>query len=82
MSGAKSPRPPTRLILRHQSMFQKDALDALFNELDTRYAETPDYDQLLRDAHLGIALSDAGREYESQVDDRVATLIGVHKTDG
>ncbi len=62
-------------------MFQKDALDALFNELDTRYAGTADYDQLLRDAHLGIALSDAGREYESEVDDRVATLIASHKAD-
>ena len=50
-------------------MFQKPALDALFDELDNRYAGTSDYDQLLRDAHLGIALSDAGREYESQVDD-------------
>lgn len=60
-------------------MFQKDALDALFSELDTRYAGTPDYDQLLRDAHLGIALSDAGREYQSEVDDRVATLIAAHK---
>ncbi|MYA58928.1 MAG: hypothetical protein F4X40_00005 [Chloroflexi bacterium] len=63
-----------------QIMFQKPALDALFDELDNRYAGTPDYDQLLRDAHLGIALSDAGREYESQVDDRVATLIATHKT--
>jgi len=60
-------------------MFQKDALDALFNELDNRYAGTADYDQLLRDAHLGIALSDAGREFESEVDDRVATLIATHK---
>ena len=60
-------------------MFQKDALDALFNELDTRYSGTADYDQLLRDAHLGIALSDAGRDYESEVDDRVATLIASHK---
>ena len=60
-------------------MFQKDALDALFNELDNRYAGTADYDQLLRDAHLGIALLDAGRDYEPEVDDRVATLIASHK---
>ena len=62
-------------------MFQKDALDALFSELDSRYRSTPDYDQLLRDAHLGIALSDAGRDFESQVDERVAMLITAHKVD-
>ena len=59
-------------------MFEKDALDALFADLADRYARTPDYDQLLRDAHLGIALYDAGRDYESQVDTRVATLIATH----
>ena len=42
-------------------MFQKDTLDALFAELEDSYAQTSDYDQLLRDAHLGIALSDASR---------------------
>ncbi len=58
--------------------FDKDALDGLFKELDDRYAGTPDYDQLLRDAHLGIALSDAGRELAGQVDERIAALIGQH----
>ncbi len=60
-------------------MFDKPALDALFADLDGRYKNTPDYDQLLRDAHLAIALSDADREYESQIDERVATLIQQHK---
>ena len=59
--------------------FNKDALDALFKELDDGYAGTPDYDQLLRDAHLGIALSDAGRDLAGQVDGRIATLIEKHR---
>ena len=58
--------------------FDKDSLDALFNELDDCYAGTDEYDQLLRDAHLGIALSDAGREMAGQVDGRIAALIGKH----
>ncbi len=61
-------------------MFEKDALDTLFADLADRYADTPDYGQLLRDAHLGIALSDAGRDYESQVDARIAELIATHQT--
>ena len=56
-------------------MFEKSALDALFGELDDRYKGTAEYDQLLRDAHLGIALSDAGREFDEEVDGRVAELI-------
>ena len=59
-------------------MFQKDTLDALFAELEDSYAQTTDYDQLLRDAHLGIALSDA-RDFDGQVDERVAALIEKHR---
>ena len=60
-------------------MFDKDALDALFRELDDSYAGTPDYDLLLRDAHLGIALSGAGRELEGQIDRRAVALIEKHR---
>ncbi len=58
-----------------KTMFDKAALDALFAELESGHAQAPDYDRLLRDAHLGIALSDAGRQYHGQVDERVAALI-------
>ncbi len=61
-------------------MFGKEALDALFRELDDGYVQTPDYGQLLRDAHLGIALSDAGREFKGQVDPRIAALIEKHRS--
>ena len=60
-------------------ILDKNALDALFKELDDGYAGTPDYDQLLRDAHLVIALSDAGRDLAGQVDGRIATLIEKHR---
>ena len=63
-------------------MFQKDTLDALFAELEDSYAQTTDYDQLLRDAHLGIALSDASREFDGQVDERVVALIEKHRDGG
>ena len=63
-------------------MFQKDTLDALFAELEINYGQTTEYDQLLRDAHLGIALSDAGREFYGQIDDRVVALIERHRGDG
>ncbi len=59
--------------------FQKDTLDALFAELEISYGQTAEYDQLLRDAHFGIALSDAGREFDGQVDQRVALLINKHR---
>ena len=42
-------------------------------------SRAPEYDLLLRDAHLGIALSDAGREFKGQVDQRVAALIEKHR---
>ncbi len=60
-------------------MFQKDTLDALFADLEVSFASTADYDLLLRDAHLGIALSDAGRDFDAQVDERVAALIEKHR---
>ena len=63
-------------------MFQKDTLDAFFAELEVNYGQTTEYDQLLRDAHLGIALSDAGREFDGQIDDRVVVLIERHRGDG
>ena len=60
-------------------MFQKDTLDALFAELEVSYGQTTEYDQILRQAHLGIALSDAGRDFDTQIDQRVASLIKKHR---
>ena len=55
--------------------FQRIELDALFEALSTEWGDDPDFEQLLRDAHLGIALSDAGRPLTGQVDDRIAALV-------
>ena len=60
-------------------MFEKAALDALFGELEISYSGSGDYDQLLRDAHLGIALSDAGKDLGSELDSRVVDLIEKHR---
>ena len=55
--------------------FRRKDLDALFEALRDEWGDTPDFEQLLRDAHLGIALSDAGRPLSGKVDDRVADLV-------
>ena len=60
-------------------MFEKSALDSLFGELGECFGDSPEYDLLLRDAHLGIALSDAGREVCGQIDARVVKLIEKHR---
>ena len=60
-------------------MFEKAHLDALFAELDSEWRGSVDFDQLTRDAHLGIALSDAGRSLEERIDPRVIALIDKHK---
>ena len=56
----------------------KKSLDALLAKLESEFRGTPEYEALLRDAHLGIALSDAGRPYDDQVDPRIADLIRKH----
>lgn len=60
-------------------MFEKAHLDALFAELDREWRGTPDFDQLSRDAHLGIAWFDTGRPLGSNLDPRVIGLIEKHK---
>ena len=59
-------------------MFGKTHIDALFAELDSKWRGKPEFDQLSRDAHLGIALFDAGRPF-SNIDARAVSLIVKHK---
>ncbi len=59
-------------------MFQKNQLDSLFEELNGGFRDEPDYERLLRDAHLGIALTDAGRTLTPEIDARVAALLQKH----
>ena len=55
--------------------FRRRELDALFEVLRTEWGDAPDFEQLVRDTHLGVALSDAGRPLSGKVDDRVADLV-------
>jgi hypothetical protein len=60
------------------AMFQKANIDALFAELDQEWRGKPEFDKLSREAHLGIALFDAGRELKN-IDPRAVSLIEKHK---
>jgi hypothetical protein len=60
-------------------MFEKTNIDALFGELQQQWRGNPEFEKLSRDAHLGIALWDAGRPLEHRIDARVAALIEKHK---
>ena len=41
-------------------MFDKSSLDALFEELRDQYELEPEWEEIQRAAHLGVARSDAG----------------------
>jgi hypothetical protein len=59
-------------------MFEKTHIDALFGELEQVWQGKPEFDKLSREAHLGIALWDAGRPLD-RIDARIVTLIETHK---
>jgi hypothetical protein len=59
-------------------MFEKAHIDALFGELEQQWRGNPEFDKLSRDAHLGIALWDAGRPLD-RIDARIVALIEAHK---
>jgi hypothetical protein len=60
-------------------MFEKAQIEGLFAELDRNWRGTPEFDQLSRDAHLGIALCDSGRPFQDKIDSRIVALIEKHK---
>jgi hypothetical protein len=59
-------------------MFQKTEVDALFDELDQEWRGKPEFDKISREAHLGIALFDAGRPLNN-IDSRAVSLIEKYK---
>ena len=59
-------------------MFGKQQIDALFDELSREWRGKPEFEQLTRDVHVGIARSDAGRPL-GDIDPRVVALIEHHK---
>lgn len=62
-------------------MFEKAHLDALFGEIDREWRGKPEFEKITRDAHLGVALWDAGRPLD-RIDPRVVALIEKHKPKG
>ena len=59
-------------------MLRQEHLDALFDELNREWRGKPEYEQLVRDAHLGIALFDAGRPLGGELSPVVVALIERH----
>ncbi len=58
-------------------MFDKQSLDNLFDELRDEYELEPDWEDLQRAAHLGVARSDAGIAL-GDIDSRVIPYIEKH----
>jgi hypothetical protein len=61
-------------------MFDRESLDTLFVELRDEYELEPDWEDIQRDAHLGVAYADSGMldERRSALDKRVLTFIDKH----
>jgi hypothetical protein len=58
-------------------MFDKDSLDSLFSELRDNYELEPDWEDIQRAAHLGVARLDAGVEI-GELDPRVVEIVVKH----
>ena len=58
-------------------MFDRDSLDIMFVELRDEYELEPDWEDIQRDAHLGVAFADSGMLDDRRVDldDRVLPFI-------
>ena len=65
-------QPPRRET--EPDMFRKQHLDKLYEDLNSAWRGKAEFDKLLRDAHLDIAYSDAGRPLDD-IDARVVALI-------
>ena len=61
-------------------MFDKQSLDNLFDELRDQYELEPEWEDIQRAAHLGVARSDAGVSL-SDIDSRVIAVIEKHRSD-
>ena len=64
-------------------MFDKDSLNAMFDELRDEYELEPDWEELQRDAHLAVAYADAGvlDENRGNVDSRILDFVDRHNPD-
>ena len=60
-------------------MFNKQSLDNMFDELRDEYELEPDWEDIQRAAHLGVARSDAGVAL-GDLDSRVIPYIEQHSS--
>ena len=58
--------------------FDKPMIDNFFAELKSQLGDEDNWDDLVKDAHLGIARSDADVDI-GDIDSRVAALIKKHQ---
>lgn len=61
-------------------MFDRESLEALFEELRDEYELEPDWEEIQRAAHLGVALADSGMldAKKNDLDSRVLSYIDKH----
>lgn len=59
-------------------MFDKEMLDSLWADLRGRFGNDLDWDQIVRDTHLGVARSDADVDM-GDIDARVKETIERHR---
>lgn len=64
-------------------MFDKDSLNAMFDELRDEYELEPEWEEIQRDAHLAVAWADAGvlDENQDKVDTRILSFVDKHNPD-
>ena len=58
-------------------MFDKNSIEAMFDELRDNYELEPDWEEIQREGHLGIARSDGGVEL-GNLDPRVIEVLNKH----
>ena len=63
-------------------MFRKQQLDAMIGEMRREWEGTADFEQIIRDVHLGVAYYDAGRPLGDELHPTAVALIEKHKPDG
>ena len=59
-------------------MFDPKMLDKLWANLRSKYGTEPDWEQIVRDTHLGVARSDADVDL-GKIDQRAIEAIKKHK---
>jgi hypothetical protein len=59
-------------------MFAKEQVDSILNQLQKEWGSDPQWEQLLRQAYLGMARADAGAPL-GQLDPRVIATIEQHQ---